>query len=128
MLYSSVAVFSQWSHRGDMFYKQLLGRLQEQLNKYFISSFVILGLFLLTAMIVSPKGAFNNAANNTPIDKADFSIFLNINNSHYSALNEIMIWLTEFGREVFWPITIILLFVLGGWTGKKTAVLMVEEH
>jgi hypothetical protein len=46
---------------------------------------------------------------------------LNINNSHYPALNEIMILLTEFGK-VFWPITIILLFVLGGWTGKKTAV------
>jgi undecaprenyl-diphosphatase len=35
-----------------------------------------------------------------------------------------MIWLTEFGREVFWPITIILLFVLGGWTGKKTAAVI----
>ena len=114
MFYSSVAVFSQWSHRGDMFYKQL--------NKYFTSSFVILGLFLLTAIIASPKGAFNNDTNNTPIGKAEFSVFLNINNSHYPALNEIMIWLTEFGREVFWPISIIFLFVLGGWTGKKTAV------
>jgi undecaprenyl-diphosphatase len=101
----------------------LLGRLQEQLNKYFTASFVILGLFLLTAIIVSPKGVFNYATN-TPIGKADYSVFLNINNSHYPALNEIMIWLTEFGREVFWPITIILLFVLGGWTGKKTAAVI----
>lgn len=94
------------------------------MNKYFTASFVILGLFLLTTIIVSPKGAFNNAPNNTPIGKADFSIFLNINNSHYPALNEIMILLTDFGREVFWPITIILLFVLGGRTGKKTAVVI----
>ena len=94
------------------------------MNKYFTASFVILGLFLLTAIIVSPKGAFNNATNNTPISKAEFSVFLKINNSHYPALNEIMIWLTEFGREVFWPITIILLFVLGGWTGKMTAVVI----
>ena len=92
------------------------------MNKYFIASFVILGLFLLTAIIVSPKGVFNYATN-TPIGKADFSVFLNINNSHYPALNEIMIWLTEFGK-VFWPITIILLFVLGGWTGKKTAAVI----
>jgi membrane-associated phospholipid phosphatase len=35
-----------------------------------------------------------------------------------------MIWLTQFGREIFWPIAIILLFVLGGWTGKKTAVVI----
>ena len=94
------------------------------MNKYFTASFVILGLFLLTAIIVSAKGIFNNATNNTPIAKVDFSVFLNINNSHYPAVNEIMILLTEFGREVFWPITIILLFVLGGWTGKKTAVVI----
>jgi hypothetical protein len=94
------------------------------LNKYFTASFVILGLFLLTAVIVSPKVVFNYATNNTPIYKADFSVFLNINNSHYPALNQIMILLTEFGREVFWPITIILLFVLGGWTGKITAVVI----
>jgi undecaprenyl-diphosphatase len=94
------------------------------LDKYFTASFVILGLFLFTAVIVSPKGVFNYATNNTPIGKADLSVFLNVNNSHYPAVNEIMISLTEFGREVFWPITIILLFVFGGWTGKKTAVVI----
>jgi undecaprenyl-diphosphatase len=35
-----------------------------------------------------------------------------------------MILLTNYGREVFWPIAIILLFALGGWTGKKTAVVI----
>ena len=35
-----------------------------------------------------------------------------------------MIWLTKFGREIFWPVAIILLFILGGWTGKKTAVVI----
>jgi undecaprenyl-diphosphatase len=35
-----------------------------------------------------------------------------------------MVLLTNYGREVFWPVAIILLFVLGGWTGKKTAVVI----
>jgi membrane-associated phospholipid phosphatase len=35
-----------------------------------------------------------------------------------------MIWSTKYGRDVFWPIVIILLFVLGGWTGKKTATVI----
>ena len=35
-----------------------------------------------------------------------------------------MIWLTEFGREIFWPLTILLLFSVGGWSGKKTAVVI----
>jgi undecaprenyl-diphosphatase len=39
-------------------------------------------------------------------------------------INQLMILLTNYGREVFWPVAIILLFVLGGWTGKKTAVVI----
>jgi membrane-associated phospholipid phosphatase len=95
------------------------------LNKYFAASVVILALFILIAILVSPRVGFNNAANhNSPIGKADTSAFLDINNSHYPALNKLMIWLTKFGRDIFWPIVMILLFVLGGWTGKKTAVVI----
>lgn len=35
-----------------------------------------------------------------------------------------MIWSSKYGRDAFWPIVIILLFVLGGWTGKKTAAVI----
>jgi membrane-associated phospholipid phosphatase len=95
------------------------------LNKYFGASIVVLALFILIAILVSPKIGFNNATNNnSPISKADSSAFLNINNSHYQALNKVMIWLTNYGREIFWPVAIILLFVFGGWTGKKTAVII----
>lgn len=95
------------------------------MNKYFGASIVILALFILIAILVSPKVGFNNATNNnSPIGKADSSAFLNINNSHYQALNKVMIWFTNYGREIFWPVAIILLFVFGGWTGKKTAVII----
>jgi hypothetical protein len=58
------------------------------------------------------------------VAKFDSLAFLDINNSHYPAFNQMMIWLTKFGREIFWPVAIILLFILGGWTGKKTAVVI----
>src|SRR5690348_10648753 len=35
-----------------------------------------------------------------------------------------MICLTKFGREAFWIVTIILLFILGGMGGKKTAIVL----
>jgi undecaprenyl-diphosphatase len=35
-----------------------------------------------------------------------------------------MMLLTQYGREVVWSIAIILLFIIGGTTGKKTAVVM----
>lgn len=93
------------------------------MNKYFGVSVVILALFLLVAVLVSPKAGFNNA-DNFPITKADSAAFLYINNSHYHPFDKLMIWSSKYGRDAFWPIVIILLFVLGGWTGKKTAAVM----
>src|SRR6476469_5471753 len=89
------------------------------LNRYIKSAFVIFALFIVLALLVSPKMSFNSN-----IIKADYSSFLYINITNFQALNKIMILLTQFGREVFWPIVILLLFVLGGWTGKKTAIII----
>jgi membrane-associated phospholipid phosphatase len=94
------------------------------LNKYFGTSVVILALFLLVAALVSPKTGFKNA-DNFPISKTDSAAFLYINNSHYHPFDKWMIWSSKYGRDVFWPIVIILLFVFGGRTGKKTAAVMV---
>ena len=92
------------------------------LNKYFVASVIILALFVLIAALVSPRV---NPYVNSPTAKSDSIAFLDVNNSHYyPAFNKLMIWLTEFGREVFWPIAIALLFIFGGWTGKKTAVVI----
>ena len=36
-----------------------------------------------------------------------------------------MVWMTLYGKEVFWIATIILMFAFGGKIGKKVAVIMV---
>ena len=95
------------------------------MNKYFGAAFILLVSFIIIALLVSPKVGFNNINNHhSPIARIDSLGFLDINNSHYPAFNKIMIWLTQFGREIFWPIALLLLFFLGGWTGKKTAVVI----
>lgn len=94
------------------------------MNKYLAASVVILTSFILFGVLVSPRVNFNVINNNSPIIRIDSSAFSIINSSHSQALNQLMISLTKYGREVFWPIAIILLFVLGGWTGKKTAVVI----
>ena len=92
------------------------------MNKYFVASVVILGLFVLIAALVSPRLSISV---NSPIIRSDSMAFLDVNNSHYyPTLNKLMIWLTEFGREIFWPLAILLLFFFGGWSGKKTAVVI----
>jgi len=90
------------------------------LNKYHITSIIILALFVVLAILVSPL-----ANNNSGIVTKDTSTFLKINNSHVNFLNKIMVWLTEYGREAFWIMAIILLFVFGGTLGKKTAIVLV---
>jgi len=91
------------------------------LNRSFKASVVTLTLFILIAVFVSPKASFNS---NSPILRLDYSAFLDVNNAHSHTFNKVMIWFTKFGRDLFWPIAMILLFVLGGWTGKKTAVVI----
>jgi len=77
-------------------------------------------LFVVLAILVSPL-----ANNNPDIVSKDMSAFLKVNDSHVNFLNKIMVWLTEYGREAFWIMTVILLFILGGILGKKTAIVLV---
>lgn len=101
------------------------------MKKYFVASAVILVLFIALSILISPRFNFNSSGNrsnansySSPIVGADSLVFLRINSFHYNMINQLMILLTNYGREVFWPVAIILLFVLGGWTGKKTAVII----
>ncbi len=90
------------------------------LNKFLISSIVILLAFIVLALIVSPK---INHGNNSVVN-IDKIAYLDINNFHYSPINQLMIYLTLYGREVFWVLTIIILFIFGGSAGKKTAIIL----
>lgn len=96
---------------------------EEVMSKYYLIGFSILLLFffILFSLMVSPK--LNHNANSLLVS-IDTYAFLKINNSHHPNFNQFMILLTQYGREVVWSIAIVLLFIIGGWTGKKTAVVM----
>ena len=108
------------------FLKSLLSFINEEelMNKYYLfgSSILLLFFFILFSLMVSPK--LNHNANSLLISKDTYAFLKVVNNSHYPAFNQFMILLTQYGREVVWSIAIILLFIIGGWTGKKTAVVM----
>ena len=86
------------------------------MNKYHAVAIAVLSAFAILAAVVSMK--------DSPLLAGDTGAFLAVNNSHSPSLNGFMIDLTKYGREYFWIATVILLFVLGGWSGKKTAVIM----
>jgi membrane-associated phospholipid phosphatase len=88
------------------------------MNFFFLTSIIILSIFVLLALSVSPR--INESSS---LVAKDYSLFLTVNNSHYGlVLNELMIWMTLYGREIVWIIVIVMFFIFGGWLGKKIAV------
>jgi undecaprenyl-diphosphatase len=93
---------------------------------YLVTSLAALVSFIILGALISPRinGTPDDDANSSAIIEADRAAYLQVNNAHFEPLNQIMIVLSQYGREVAWTITGILLFIFGGWTGKKTAIVM----
>ena len=88
------------------------------MNFFFLTSIIVLSIFVLLALSISPRFNWSDS-----LVAKDYSLFLTVNNLHYGlVLNELMIWMTLYGREIVWIVVIIVFFVFGGWLGKKIAV------
>lgn len=90
------------------------------MNRYLAAAIIILAMFVLLAVLVSPKTSHRNDS----VESADTLLFIKVNDSHFPPLNSLMILLTEYGREVVWALVMILFFIFGGRTGRKTASIM----
>jgi membrane-associated phospholipid phosphatase len=92
--------------------------------KYYLAiSLALLVSFIVLAAIISPR---INDTDEGPsaIVESDKVVYLQVNNPHLEPLNQIMILFSQYGRGVAWTMTGILLFIFGGWTGRKTAIVM----
>ena len=81
----------------------------------------VLTAFIIFALLVSPKLDLGFPR---PLREVDTKVFLQINKQHYAPLDQFMILVTQFGRELVWSIVIVVLFMFGGATGKKAALIM----
>jgi len=91
------------------------------LNKYLVISIGVLTAFIIFALLVTPK---LDLGFTRPLRDVDTKVFLQINKQHYAPLDQFMILITQLGRELVWPIVIVVLFTFGGATGKKAALIM----
>ncbi len=89
--------------------------------KYYLAiSLALLVSFIVLAAIISEGISDNNSGDTfSAIIESDKITYVQVNNPHFEPLNEIMILFSQYGREVSWTLTGVLLFVFGGWTGKK---------
>ena len=87
-------------------------------NRYLIASLVLLISFILLSIFLS---SFNEDHPLIILDKS-VSSFISADslNDYFS---QFMVYVTLYGREYFWGTVLIALFALGGWIGKKTAII-----
>lgn len=90
-------------------------------KRCFIISMGVLATFFILAFLVSPQADLSLAR---MFIAEDTNVFLQVNKYHFALLDQFMILVTQFGRELVWPITIVVLFIFGGDTGKKAAIIM----
>lgn len=92
------------------------------MDKIFLASFVCLLSFVFLSIII-----YNETYTIfTGLLKTDNFYFLQLNQFSLflpSFVDNIMLMITLYGREIFWPIVLIMLFIFGGKIGKKTAVI-----
>jgi undecaprenyl-diphosphatase len=93
----------------------------QSLYKYLVISIGVLAAFIIFALLVSPKLDIGFAR---PLREEYTKVFFQVNKQDYAPLDQFMILVTQFGRELVWPLVIVVLFKFGGATGKKAALIM----
>jgi undecaprenyl-diphosphatase len=91
---------------------------------YLTISLALLVSFIVLATIVSEGINDNSGDSFRAIIEADKIAYVQVNSPHFDPLNQIMLLFSQYGRGVAWTLTGVLLFIFGGWTGKKTAIVM----
>jgi undecaprenyl-diphosphatase len=76
------------------------------------------------ASLISPKVNPAVSHGSSLLYDFDYSVFLQINDSHYKPFDQLMVLLTLYGREVVWTLASILLLIFGGSIGRVTVIII----
>ena len=96
------------------------------MNKYLVSSIIVLGIFLIFTLVI------HNNVVEFHVNPSEDCIFYEFDNgvlqarSYFfsSVVTEFMNILSDFGREYFWIVIPILLFIFGGINGRIVAIII----
>jgi len=80
----------------------------------------IIGIALIALFIILGVVVFSGR-----LQSSDTTLFYSINSTHTLAFDYVMVFLSNYGRELLWGCIIILLWFLGGRESKLTAFILV---
>jgi undecaprenyl-diphosphatase len=93
------------------------------IRKFIIAGCILIGLFFILSILVSPKIPPFHLGQ--LVQENDSKAFDEVIKSRQVWLDKPMVLLTQYGREVIWPVVILLIAIFGGWEGRKTALVIV---
>lgn len=96
------------------------------MNKYLVSSIVIFGIFIVFTLVIHNNviESHDNSSEDSFFYEFDSGVLQARSYFFSTMLTEFMNILSDYGREYFWIIVPILLFVFGGIDGRIVAVII----
>lgn len=89
--------------------------------RYILAAIICVAVFMIVGFALSPKLGHQNPAV-IKLDEAITSLFYN---AHSGNIDDFMILLSMYGREIVWSAVIVFLGIFAGWKGKKIALIIV---
>ena len=96
------------------------------MNKYLVSSIIVFGIFIVFTFVIYTNviELHDNSSESSFFNEFDAGV-LQVRSDFFSpVVTEFMNILSDFGREYFWIIIPILLFVFGGFDGRIVALII----
>lgn len=89
--------------------------------RYILAAIVCLAVFMIMGSALSPKLGYQSE-DAIKLDEAITSLFFNTHSDH---IDNLMILLSMYGREIVWSAVIVFFAIFAGWKGKKIALIIV---
>ena len=89
--------------------------------KYIFTSIICIAAFIILGVMLSPKLGYQNQ----DVIEFDEAMSSFIYNSHSNLIDDFMIVLSTYGREIVWTAVIVFMSIFTGWRGKKIALIIV---
>ena len=89
--------------------------------RYILAVIICVAVFMIMGFALSPKLGYHNQAV-IKLDEVITSLFYN---AHSGIIDDFMILLSMYGREIVWSAVIVFLGIFAGWKGKKVALIIV---
>ena len=88
---------------------------------YILILIICISIFIIIGILVSPKLGYQDSS----LVMQDVTISSIINNSHSSQIDDFMIFMSMYGREIVWVAVIVFLSIFAGWKGRKIALILI---